>query len=452
MRTGIVGGKPLTGAVVALALLLAASEAAAQLTYAAALSLRGQYHSNVFATQGAEASTDFVTELEPSLRLRLIKPRDRLDLNYTLGVQLYNRTVDPLTGDKLYGYANRLLAAYQHQFSQRTVLTLDNRLVQGTENTLVRSALTIDGRLQPGLPLSSTNFVADWIGLGVSHQLTPTWRLSSGLTGRVHRVYDLDPGDLTLPHQYGVSWSGAAGWAYPRGEISMGLDLGWGAWQTVDPEGTDHPLLHQALGSLTAGWTWRPLEVLSTSLAAGLSARLTQAEEAVAGPGSTTVLRGSEFTHGLAPVGRAAMTLEFGPARTLNIGYQHAYSTDVVLGGGVLTGQSDTLFGRLAWRVGPWTMDAGGSYSYVRFSTTDGETVTDGALHWGGVGAGISVALLRGVSSGANYRFDILEPVAGEQETLLEGYDRHLVTLGVTVTWPPPPDQQEGGLLSGSQL
>ncbi len=438
----------------ALLLFFSAGEAHAQLRYAGSLGVRGTYNSNVFAGQAGDFGDDFVTELEPALSLRLDRPVDQLALTYTFALQLYNRAEDPETGDKLLGYTNRLELIYLHQFSQRTNLTLTERVVQGTENNLVQAAVDAAGNLQPGIPLSSSAFVANWIDLGLAHDLSQTWSISTGVAGNVRRVYGLDQGDGALPHQYGVAWTGGVGWAWDdQGQVALGTTVGWGGWQTEEASGEEHPLLHQVLGTVVLDLRWQFTEVLTTTVGGGLAWRLNQAEVAVTAADGTERLEGGEMSPGLAPVARAGLYLQLGPGRTLFAGYGHAYRSDVLIGGNTTTGQDDTAYIRLDWRISSWLLHGGGTYSYLRFTTEDPlGAETEGALHMGGAEVGITVALLRGLEAQASYRFDLLEEASADAGVNILEYRRHMVGVGLTITWPPPPAGDVEPLIPGFSL
>jgi hypothetical protein len=137
----------------------------------------------------------------------------------------------------------------------------------------------------------------------------------------------------------------------------------------------------------------------------------------------------------------------------LSAGYTHSYRSDVLLGGSSTTGQDDTAFMRLDWLISAWNFHAGGTYSYVRFDSTDELGLeTSGALHLGGAEAGVSLTLLRGLTADLTYRFDLLDSASASAEVNITEYNRHMASLGITITWPPPPQGEAEPLIAGFDI
>ncbi len=65
----------------------------------------------------------------------------------------------------------------------------------------------------------------------------------------------------------------------------------------------------------------------------------------------------------------------------------------------------------------------------------------------------MGIALLPAGEAEAQLLYSAAISLRGQYHSnVFADYNRHRATVGLTVTWPPPPDQEEGGLLTGAAL
>jgi hypothetical protein len=422
-------------------------EARAQLLYNASLTVRGQYNSNVFASQQLGLGQDFVTELEPSLELSLGLRRSELALRYDFRFQLYALTKDPASGDNLLGYANELQLAYNHNFTPRSSLSLRNTFIQGTENTLVRSQVLSSGEFQPGLPTFGANFVSNTLVTQWPQEVSSRWTVQPELRGRFYHGYGEPDGEVQvrpLPDTYEAGAGVRATRRFVRHELFFGAELAWVGSKQQDPA-LDLPLLHQLVGTAGGGWRWQMHSMWLLDLAAGVSTRLSQLAEVQQTDEGDALNATSDWAPGVAPVGRLGVTFTYDPDLRAYSGYQRSFRTDALLGNSTV-GQEDAVYLGARYAIGDWALEANATYSHTRFSYVITETDITDIRHWAAAEASVDLILYPGFSAELAYRLDVVRMDGQSGSGNLRDYTRHLATLGLTVSWPPPRSQQARGV------
>lgn len=438
---------PRTGLLLAAVVLLGAAPAAAQTRYAVTLRVEEQFNSNVFAGQQAALGYDFVTQVQPGAHVVVDLTNLELVLGYDFSLSLFARTLDASTGDNLVGYSNTLRTGLRRDFSPRTVLTLDNRLVQGSENTVVRGQLSDTAGYQPGIPTTGNKFVSDWLSAGVTHQLSELWTITPAAGGGFYRVFDLDntvSRGSSVPNSYHARAGVTLARRFQNHTFGGNTELVWLGSQAV-VTGEEHPLLHQFVVGLTLQWSWQAHPMLALQLGGGVAGRFAQQEQRT-GTGTDRTFEAADFSAGIAPVGTAGLTFRYRHGLGARLGYSHGYRSDVVLTGSTVS-ENDSVFLAAFLERPAWRVQAGGSYTYMRLTSTRVDVESRSAVHTAGAQVGGAVQLVPGVMLEAAYRYDVFSPEDVSEGLLLVDYDRHMATVGILLTLPPPPVNREQTML-----
>lgn len=455
-----------------LSLLFLSSTARAQLRYVASLDAREVYNSNVFAGVDSQdpniAPWDMVTELEPSLRLYWGLPRGQLYLRYNLLFQIYTNhedqggTPQDTSDDSLlYGYANNLLLGYNHTITrERTEVAISNRFSQGTENTQIQTPIGANG-VRSNYFTSGSKFINNALMAGIYHAITPIWNIQPRVQFELFRVFDWELPDTVMPppYTYAVNASNTLQRLFPIGDLRLVTEFTYlledrGYEAMDDFQGIYPDQMNTYLAAVILGWHHVLSEQWDYRLGAGVDVRILEELEYTGGDSAAAVppevRTTGDYEPGWGPIGEASLRFRWQHWASVTLGYMHR--TQVLLERGLDTTAETDEVGLGGFVIlPPFRVDVDGSFRYIRGTSRfldredeDGSklwraraTVTYAFLPWLSVEAGYDLELVTDYVAG--YRLDqnrdefITRPV--------EDYDRHLVFLGLSLVWPPPPEQ-----------
>ena len=466
--------------------LTAATPAGAQLRYMVTLDVQEQFSSDAFAgvqpEPGAEQQSqpDLITIFQPAVRLYYNWPRNLLYMRYGLRLQLHalvqdaNGTQDPADDRLLLGYANRLDLGYNHMFSHRSEVAVINRLRQGSETTSVSGYVGSAGTAQPGLFTAGSKYLAETLRLAYHRQLNRRWSIAPRLLTEAYFPYDRD---VLLEYQpdiqsriippstnVAVTQSTAVRHAFTDiGTLGFTLDLSYlHQYYSADVEqyqGIFPEHLNALVAAASVGWRHQLSQQWDYTLGAGFDVRLREQYEAAPQAGQAAVNLGFQDPD-FGPVAEGSIRYRW--QRTLSVTLSYAHRTQRLIESSVSTASEVDQVGLDAyWLVNPWRFDLFASFRYMRNTSNlagqDSQEDLDDTML---VRANASVGYLvrQGVSLELSYNLEFAnnavaffascDQITGAQCTgsrlvTPESYDylRHLVTVGVSLAWPPPPPQ-----------
>jgi len=437
---------------------LAPATAAAQFRYMGVVDVREVYNSDVLDLE-ASADTDttnpdLITEVEPGLRFYLGGPRSLLSVRYGFRGQIYTWTADPDRGGPLLGYGNDLSLMLGYLLSERTEFGISSQTSQGTENITQQAAAQGSGAVQPVAPRLAvgSRYVTETLSIGVMHLLTEEWSIRPLLTGFLYWPYGQPPSELrpdeagTTPNPvYGGTFANQVVWNYATGSLLLGFETSL----TSDRLDDAHKLnlgiqkkewLHlfhddwlTLIVSTTVGWRWQITPFLDTLLGAGFAYNRMDrydSEERVVNPSNTP-----------APLGEAVIRFRRGRNLVASLNYAHGWTRQPELGQ-ASTAETDTVGLYGFYGLQNWTFETIASFLYLRLAShTDQPTGIDASKGFTGE-AVASYLIYPGFSASASYRYDTLfGAITATGEPPPADVDRHLITIGISVAWPPPPPQ-----------
>ena len=463
-----------------LALLALGGPAQAQMRYMVSLDVREQFNSDAFAgvqpDPGAvqQEEPDLITLLEPALRLYYNWPRNLLYLRYSLRLQFHalvqdsNGTQDIADDGVLFGYGNNLDLGYNHMFSHRTELAVVNRVRQGTETTSVSGYVGASGAPSFGLFTSGNKYVAENLELSLHHQFNERWSIGPRLIAEAYFPYDRDASikydpdvrERIIPPamNQGVTLSTTARRAFSMGTLGATVDLSY-IHEYYDPDvaqyaGMFPPHLSTVLAAATINWRHQLSEMWDYTVGAGFDLRLRQQYQASAQAGTPAENTGFDEP-GFGPIVEGSIRFRW--QRTLAATLTYAHRTQRVIENAVSTASEMDEIGLDAyWIVDPWRFDLFAAFRYMRnvnrqvAQAAAQEDLDDTML--GRASAAVGFVVMPGLSLEVVYNFEIANNALaffasqdnlGNNQATTSSYDyrRHLVTVGVSLAWPPPPPQ-----------
>ena len=456
-----------------LALILVPAPAAGQLRYMGSLDLREQFNSDVQAgvvdEPGVDASDDpkwdFVTEIEPTVRLYYNTPRHLLSLRYSLLFQVYARTMDALEDHNLLGYANTLLAGYGYVIQRGTELAIQNRLAQGTQQ-IVAGGYMAGSTPRAGYHTTGSKFLTDTLTIGLGHEFNARWALISQVSGDVFLAYDrLDDRDnrvIPPPWNFGVAVNESLQRNFGIGVLRVDLSYGW-VRQYYDQDirlfqGAYPETLDTMMGSAMLGWQQRLSEQWDYSLGLGVDLRALEEYEVVGlcvdmGVPTCRAENRGYGDIGWGPAGEAMLRFTWQHWLAATLGYSHRTQRYIENRVGVAAEADEVGAGFYAY-LEKWHFEANGAFRYMRISSQQLGQESENATMLGRVHAGVAYVIIPGVSIDVAYDFEATEDAVSYQwqqeqaggpldaEPVTYSYMRHLVTLGISLAWPPPPPQE----------
>jgi len=456
-----------------LASLLAPATAAGQLRYITSLDLREQFNSDVQAGVISEPGVpeqdpqwDFVTEIEPTLRLYYNTSRHNLSLRYALLFQVYARTMDAQEDRNLLGYRNALLTGYGYLIQRGTELAIQNRLAQGTEQAMVSGYMS-GTTPRAGYHTTGSSFVTDSLIIGLAHEFNARWALISQVQGDVYLAYDrfIDDDNRIIPPpwNFGVAVNESLRRNFGVGVLRVDASYGW-VRQYYDPEvipfrGAFPETLDTMMASLLLGWEQRLNEQWDYRLGLGADVRVLEEYEivgqcAVVGnvPTCRAVNRGYGEP-GWGPAAEAMLRFTWQHWLGATLGYTHRTQRYIENRVGVAA-EADEVGASFFAYLEKWHFEAHGAFRYMRISSQQLGAETETGTKLGRVHLGVAYLITPGVSIDLSYDYEAAEdavsyqwqdPAATTGPVAMEptnySYMRHLVTLGVSLAWPPPPPQ-----------
>ena len=473
-----VTGRGLGASLMALALLVSVP-ADAQLRYMGTLDIQEQFNSDAFAgvqpEPGAEQQSepDLITILEPALRLYYNWPRNLLYLRYGLRLQFHallqdsNGTQDTADDGVLFGYGNNLDLGYNHMFSHRTELALVNRVRQGTETTSVSGYVGGSGpRL--GLFTSGNKYVTESMELSLHHQFNERWSIGPRLMAEAYFPYDTDAQVKFDPDvksriippamNQGVTLSTTVQRAFAIGALGTTVDLSY-IHEYYDPEvpqytGVFPEHLNTLLAAATVNWRQQLSETWDYTVGAGFDVRMREEYQASAQAGAPADNVGfGDPSFGPIVEGSIRFRWQRNLAATLSYGHR----TQRVIENAVSTASEMDEVGLDAyWIVDPWRFDIFAAFRYMRNENRQvgqaaGQEELDDTMQ-GRAQAAIGFLVMPGLSLELSYNFEIANNALAffatndaqgtpQAAASAYAYQRHLVTVGVSMAWPPPPPQ-----------
>ena len=463
---------------VLLALLLS-TPAAAQLRYMATLDVREQFNSDAFAGVQPELGAtqqpepDLLTIVEPALRLYYNWPRNLLYLRYSLRLQFHalvqdsNGTQDTADDGLLFGYGNSLDLGYNHMFSERTELAVVSRLRQGSETTSVSGYVGAGGRPAFGLFTTGTKYVAETLELGVHHQFNQRWSIGPRLVAEAYFPYDLDTAvrfDPDVQSRFippamnqGVTLSTTGRRGFSIGSLSATVDFSY-IHEYYDQDliqyaGVFPAHLNTVVAAATLGWRHQLSELWDYALGVGFDVRLRDEYQATAGTPAENIGFGDP---GFGPIVEGSIRFRW--QRTLGATLSYVHRTQRVIENAVSTSaEMDDVGLDAYWILDPWRFDLFASFRYMRnenrqvgASASAQGDLDDTML--GRVAASVGYLVMPGISLEVVYNFEIADNALAfssttdgsgnaEAQARTYAYNRHLVTVGISLAWPPPPPQ-----------
>ncbi len=461
-----------------LAALAFTSPATAQLRYMATLDVSEQFNSDAFAgvqpEPGAvqQSEPDLITILQPALRLYYNWPRNLLYLRYGLTLQFHalvqdsNGTQDPADDGLLFGYGNSLDFGYNHQFTHRTELAIVSRLRQGSETTSVSGYVGAGGAPAFGLFTTGNKYVTETLELGLHHTFNERWSIGPRLLVEAFFPYDLDTSvrfDPDVQSRFippamnqGVALSTRVRRGFAIGSLSATVDFSY-IHEYYDQDqaqyaGVFPTHLNTVVAAASLSWRHQLSELWDYSLGAGFDVRLRDEYQAEVGmPAENTGF--GEPSFGPIVEGSIRFRWQRNLAATLSYGHR----TQRVIENAVSTAAEVDEVGLDAYYiVDPWRFDVFGSFRYLRnenrqTSTSTGQNDMDDTM-LGRVAASVGYLVMPGLSLELTYNFEIANNALAffattdgsgntEAQARSYAYKRHLVTVGVSLAWPPPPPQ-----------
>ena len=458
---------------IVLASLLIPAPAASQLRYMGSLDIREQFNSDVQAGVASEPGVpesddppwDFVTEIEPTVRLYYNTPRHQISLRYALLFQVYADTEDDSTGNNLMGYANTLQAGYGYLLQRGTELAIQNRLAQGTEQAMV-SGYMAGSTPRAGYHTTGSKFLTDSLTLGLAHEFNARWALVSQVFGDVYLAYDRFIDDhnrlIPPPWNFGVAVTESLRRNFGVGVLRVDLNYGWVRQyydQDISPfRGAFPEELDTMMGSAMLGWQQRLSERWDYSLGLGVDVRALQEYEVVSpcirvgGVPTCHAENRGYGDPGWGPAGEAMLRFAWESWLGATLGYSHRTQRYIENRVGVAA-EADEVGASFFAYLEKWHFDAHGAFRYMRISSQQLGAESETATMLGRAHAGVAYVIIPGVSIDLAYDFESTEdavtyqwqePQAGgatDTEPVSASYMRHLVTIGVSLAWPPPPPQ-----------
>lgn len=462
--------------IVLLILVGAPLQAEAQLRYMGSFDVREQWNSDVTAGQQNEVGApeperrwDFITELSPSVRLYYLTPRTLSFLRYTFLLQVYALTQDQEAGRNLLGYSNTLSLGTGYAFNRSTQGAIQNRVTQGTENTAVGpyvSSGSAAGQVNAGYHTTGNSFFVDSLTLAVSHQVNERWSVNGSVIGDVFLAYDryIDPDGQVIPPPWNFGVTTLFTVQRHFTSSSLGLDIGYSflsqyydqsipSFEGAFPEQLDTMIASALLTwqhELSPRWDYR--------LGLGADLRFQQ-EYALVGTCQATRPRGCSMENigygdpGYGPAGEAGLRFRWHNWLAASLGYGHRTQRLIENRVGIAA-ETDTVGADFYAIVGDFRFDVLGTFRYMRITSQAEGQDNEAHTLMGRAGASVAYLIRPGVSVDLSY--DMLAtrdmPVYGwtgdtttggspSVETQLVSYEQHLVTVGLSLAYPPPPPQ-----------
>ena len=457
-----------------LTLLLVPATAVGQLRYMGSIDLREQFNSDVQAGVVSEPGVpeqdpqwDFVTEIEPTLRLYYNTSRHNIALRYALLFQLYARTMDAREDRNLLGYRNTLLLGYGYLIQRGTELAIQNRLAQGTEQAMVSGYMS-GSAPRVGYHTTGSSFVTDSLILGLHHEFNARWALVSQVQGDLYIAYDrfIDDDNRVIPPpwNFGVAVNESLRRNFGVGVLRVDASYGWIS-QYYDQEiipfrGAFPETLDTMMASLMLGWEQRLSEQWDYRLGLGADVRVLEEYEVVGGPcamvGNVPTCKAVNRGYGepgWGPAAEAMLRFTWQHWLGATLGYTHRTQRYIENRVGVAA-EADEVGASLFAYLEKWNFEAHGAFRYMRLSSQQlgAESETDTML--GRVHLGVAFVITPGVSLDLTYDYEAAEDAVSYQwqdqqatpgtvalEPMSYNYMRHLVTFGISLAYPPPPAQ-----------
>jgi len=429
------------------------------LRYVAVVDVKEVYNSNVFELEGGADSGgewDMITELRPGIRMYLGAPRGLLSLRYDFLGQVFMRTPDPTSSMPLVGYGNNLALTYSYLLGYRTELGISSRFTQSTENITQQAPMGSNGTVRPMAPRLAVGarYVSEALSLGLMHLLDQNWSIRPMVEGDVYYPYGGPPPAPPVEEQpplgpspiLGATFSTQVIRAWSTSSLIMGVQGNILADYLDDPHKTAigieakyHSLFPDYwmtyILSATVAWRWQLNEFLDTLLGGGFAYhRIDRYNE-----GTMTVVPANSP----APLGEAVLRYRRGRNISASVGYAHGWTRQPELQY-ASTAETDTVSLYGFYGLQSWTFEAIASFLYLRIQSHDDQGGTDAYKTISTQGV-VSYLLRPGFSIEASYQYDSLFDrviatgmVTGAPSTV----DRHTVTLGISLAWPPPPPQE----------
>jgi hypothetical protein len=163
--------------------------------WAASLTLRGFYDDNVLGTRHGERDV-FGIEASPNIALSWSLPQTSLAFNYTYSIKYYDRKPDPSRSEH-YDQTHSFNALFDHRFSERYHLSINDSFVIGQEPDLLRAGTTYATFQR----LSGDN-IRNYGAINFDAQLTPQLGLQVGYNNAFYHYDDeggaFDPETATI--------------------------------------------------------------------------------------------------------------------------------------------------------------------------------------------------------------------------------------------------------------
>jgi hypothetical protein len=439
-------------------------EARAEIRYLTHIDAREVWNSDIYAgVPFQKSSWDMITEIEPGLRFYLGVPRNLLYATYNLLFQVYARAQDPDAGRNLIGYANTLRLGYHYLIDRRTEFAITDRFYQGTENTMIRGEVNPAGGYAMGFFTTGSKYVADSLTFGLHHAFNERWSNSTLLTGEFYMPYGAN---LTYNGQYlpppntiTATLGDLVTRAFTSSALYLATDFGYLLEnRPLDyRDGNGHAVFAQFPQNLSSfifgmllGWRHELSPLWDYRLGAGFDVRAVQQYVNLEPRESYPPwINTTGFGTGISPAAEAAIRYRYEHYFVATLGYSHR--TSFIPEAGVsTTAQTDEVGLAMYSILGHLRLDVEGAYRYIAVTSRVENAEDSSGMHEARALAALSYGILPGVSVEASYQFEAVKNrynLAGVNSDSLAvqsaytDYFRHLIMVGISLVWPPPPPQ-----------
>lgn len=450
------------------ALLLAClgpARAGAEFRYMLVTDARAGYNTRLFEVArepGAGQPDDsrilrgVVTELEPGVRLFHHRPRELWTLNAAVVLQ-YIRLENPSGEDEpnAFAHSERLDASWNYRIDRRSEIGVNANLSHGMENTTTAGQLDRNGSWQGGLQFTDpSRYLSSSLTLGYSNALAGQWTVSPRAVGTWYSIYDETrlPGALPQPQTFGLDVGVPVAYALERHSFTVTPYTMLSQELRVTPEDY-RARIPSPLGTYVVGggaeWRWTMTELWELRAAGGVALQLLDQFRL---EGDAFVVDDATTFSPTADVGvRYRRGQTFAVTAGGSFGYENradfAASTNV---------RTATANSAGHWILGDWALDWGAGFTWLETRQRLLVSEDDRDLEESKVvqaEASVAYRVFPGVSVHLGYDLDVVvdpPPIVRADFTTtppttttveVRNIYRHVVTLGMSLAYPPPPPQ-----------
>ena len=386
-------------------------------------------------------------------------PRDLLSLSYVFVFQLF--TLTSLTNEQgetsgnVMGYGNTLELSYGHLFSHRLQLGLSNRFQQGTETVNVSGFVSSGGEPVIGQLTTGAKHISNALEVGLHYQLAQSWGLATRAESSFFTGYDLSDSPRVIPPPLGVAVGGGVDLqrGFSIGQLALSTGYGYVTElrdQTIPQNEIFPPSMSTMSAGLSLAWRHQLNPLWDYSVDAGVDMRLM--EQFWRDPSDGSLINLGYNVPEFSPSGGASLRFRWENFLQISLSYGHRLQRQ--LENQVSTVSNVDQVGLDLYLIHKsWRLDLFGAFRYAHNTSrevdSDSETEDLGATTEGLARAAVIYVVRPEISLELSYQ---LEVVGGQQNPTLDqanqlqvrstDYALQLVTLGVSLAWPPPPPEQ----------